>query len=106
MGGMGAIPSPRAPTTALSGCIAVRRPNQPFQPIDFAPEGKMTHAATVMGVTVFAGAVTTFCSALFMAACQLTFFTDMTILIGGACTHASTPRPRCCGSLLLTRAWT
>lgn len=34
-------------------------------------EGKMASAATTMGVTVIAGAMTTFCSALFMVACQV-----------------------------------
>jgi len=46
-------------------------------------EEKTRHAATTMGVTVVAGAMTTFCSALFMLPCQLTFFTDMCTLIGG-----------------------
>jgi len=46
-------------------------------------EGKMAHAATVMGVTVVAGAITTFFSSLFMVACQLTFFTQMCILLSG-----------------------
>ena len=46
-------------------------------------EGKVQHAATIMGVTVLAGAATTFCSSLFMLPCQLTFFTDMCTLIGG-----------------------
>ena len=43
----------------------------------------MTHAATIMGVTVVGGAITTFISALFMLACQLTFFGSMCTLIGG-----------------------
>lgn len=46
-------------------------------------EEKVEHAVTMMGVTVVAGAVTTFCSALFMAPCQLTFFGNMVVLIGG-----------------------
>ena len=46
-------------------------------------EGKTRYAATVMGVTVLAGASTTFVSSLFMLPCQLTFFTDMCTLIGG-----------------------
>jgi len=46
-------------------------------------EAKMTDSATVMGVTVVAGAVTTFGCAFFMFFCQLTFFTKMALLIGG-----------------------
>jgi len=46
-------------------------------------EAKVTHAATIMGVTVVGGAITTFVSALFMLACQLTFFGSMCTLIGG-----------------------
>ena len=46
-------------------------------------EDKLRHAVTMMGVTVVAGAITTFTSALFMAPCQLTFFGNMVVLIGG-----------------------
>eukprot|EP00962_Isochrysis_galbana_P038414 scaffold13637_cov112-Isochrysis_galbana.AAC.1 len=45
--------------------------------------GKMGTAASVMGVTVVAGALTTFGCAFFMFFCQLTFFTKMATLIGG-----------------------
>ena len=45
--------------------------------------GKMATAAAVMGVTVVAGALTTFGCAFFMFFCQLTFFTKMATLIGG-----------------------
>ena len=45
--------------------------------------GKMEEAATVMGVTVLAGGVTTFGCACFMFPCQLTFFSKMATLIGG-----------------------
>jgi hypothetical protein len=45
--------------------------------------GKMAEAATVMGVTVLAGGVTTFGCACFMFPCQLTFFSKMATLIGG-----------------------
>ena len=46
-------------------------------------EGKLTTAATNMGVTVVAGGVTTLGSAVFMYACQLSFFSKMATLIGG-----------------------
>lgn len=46
-------------------------------------ESKMTEAASIMGVTVIAGAITTFGCACFMFACQLTFFTKMATLMGG-----------------------
>jgi len=42
---------------------------------------KMTDAATTMGITVLGGALTTFVGALFMLPCQLTFFTQMCILL-------------------------
>ena len=44
---------------------------------DKTRDGKVSHAATTMGVTVLAGAFTTFTSALFMVPCQLTFFSQM-----------------------------
>lgn len=44
-------------------------------------EGKVSDALTRMGITVIAGAVTTFGSGLFMFACQMTFFTKMATLI-------------------------
>lgn len=46
-------------------------------------EGKINVAATNMGVTVVAGGVTTFGSAIFMYACQLSFFSKMATLIAG-----------------------
>jgi len=46
-------------------------------------EGKLNVAATNMGVTVVAGGVTTFGSAIFMYACQLSFFSKMATLIAG-----------------------
>jgi len=46
-------------------------------------DGKLKEAATTMGVTVIAGAFTTFTSALFMVPCQLTFFIRMCTLMGG-----------------------
>ena len=46
-------------------------------------DGKVLDAATTMGVTVLAGSITTFGSALFMLPCQLTFFSKMCTLIGG-----------------------
>jgi len=46
-------------------------------------EGKVLDAATSMAVTVVAGFTTTFGAAMFMSPCQLTFFTDMVILLGG-----------------------
>ena len=39
--------------------------------------GKITDAATTMGITVLAGSITTFGSALFMVPCQLTFFSKV-----------------------------
>ena len=51
-------------------------------------EGKMGTAATVMGVTVVAGAFTTFGCAFFMFFCQLTFFTKMATLIGGTIAYS------------------
>ena len=44
---------------------------------------KVRDAATVMGVTVVAGGITTFGCATFMFPCQLTFFSKMATLIGG-----------------------
>ena len=46
-------------------------------------EGKLTVAATNMGVTVVAGGVTTLGSAIFMYVCQLSFFSKMATLIAG-----------------------
>ena len=46
-------------------------------------EDKLTTAATNMGVTVVAGGVTTLGSAVFMYACQLSFFAKMATLIAG-----------------------
>ena len=51
---------------------------------DKTRDGKVSHAATTMGVTVLAGAFTTFTSALFMVPCQLTFFSQM-------CTRSLSP---------------
>jgi len=48
---------------------------------DETREAKLVHAATMMGVTVVGGAITTFCSSLFMLACQLTFFARMCTLL-------------------------
>jgi len=48
--------------------------------------GKVADAATLMGVTVVAGTVTTLGSSLFMFMCQLTFFTKMASLIAGTIT--------------------
>lgn len=44
-------------------------------------EDKAVFAIISMGPTVFAGAVTTAGAAIFLLACQLTFFTQMGILI-------------------------
>jgi predicted RND superfamily exporter protein len=44
-------------------------------------EGKTSDALTKMGITVIAGAITTFGSGIFMFACQMTFFTKMATLI-------------------------
>jgi len=46
-------------------------------------EDKASYAATVMGVTVVAGGITTLGSSLFMFACQVTFFSKMATLIAG-----------------------
>jgi len=50
---------------------------------DESREGKLTASATNMGVTVVAGGVTTLGAAVFMFACQLTFFSKMATLIAG-----------------------
>mmetsp|Transcript_8250 Transcript_8250/g.25531 ORF Transcript_8250/g.25531 Transcript_8250/m.25531 type:complete len:1071 (+) Transcript_8250:228-3440(+) len=47
----------------------------------YAREDKFVFAMASMGSTVFAGAVTTAGAAIFLLACQLTFFTQMGILI-------------------------
>ena len=43
----------------------------------FSREGKVSDALTRMGITVVAGAMTTFGSGLFMFGCQMTFFTKV-----------------------------
>lgn len=44
-------------------------------------ESRMTHSATTMGVTVLAGAITTFGAGIVMLFCQMVFFTKMATLI-------------------------
>lgn len=68
---------------AVTVCVQVHLGHMYVEAGEASREGKLNMAATNMGVTVVAGGVTTFGSAIFMYACQLSFFSKMATLIAG-----------------------